>query len=178
MEELKKIQAELNAPKNLYNKFGGYKYRSTECILKAVKPLLAETNTTLVLSDSIINIGDRYYVKADATLSNKDKSVTTSGYAREQENKKGMDESQITGAASSYARKYALNGLFCIDDTKCADSFNNNEKPALTKKDKKSWDNAVKALREGKGIISIKNKCYITPENEQLLIKEAELTQE
>jgi hypothetical protein len=114
----------LKAPKNQFNQFGKYKYRNCEDILEAVKPLLGEG--TLTLSDHVVQIGDRYYVKATATLKDsygKEESVTA--YARESEDKKGMDDAQITGAASSYARKYALNGLFCIDDTKDADSKDN-----------------------------------------------------
>lgn len=122
------IQSKLNAPKNQKNSFGNYNYRSCEDILSAVKPLLTETKTTLTLSDEIVLVGNRYYVKATATLSDGTESIFTVAYARETQDKKGMDESQITGAASSYARKYALNGLFCIDDTKDADATNTHEK--------------------------------------------------
>lgn len=117
---LNKIQQELNVPKNQTNTFGGYKYRSCEDILSAVKPLLGDC--ILAINDGIEMIGDRYYVRAVAKLSNKDGFVETTAYAREPEVKKGMDESQITGTASSYARKYALNGLFAIDDTKDSDT--------------------------------------------------------
>jgi hypothetical protein len=120
MKTLSKIQKELKAPKGQLNEFGGYKYRSCEDILEAVKPLLGEA--VLTITDEIVLIGDRYYIKATATLSEKPESISVSAFAREALVKKGMDESQITGAASSYARKYALNGLFCIDDTKDADS--------------------------------------------------------
>lgn len=123
IKELITIQSKLKAPKNRYNKFGGFNYRSAEDILDAVKPLLAENECTLTLSDEVIIIGNRYYIKATATLTNKDDvTVTNAAYAREDETKKGMDGSQITGTASSYARKYALNGLFLIDDTKDADT--------------------------------------------------------
>lgn len=122
-ETLSKIQAELKAPKNLYNKFGGYYYRNAESILEATKPLCAKYGCTLTVSDEIQLIGDRYYVKATATIQDKDGSTASvSSFAREDETKKGMDGAQITGAASSYARKYALNGLFCIDDTKDPDT--------------------------------------------------------
>jgi hypothetical protein len=125
MKELVEIQTKLTAPKNQKNKFGGYNYRSCEDILMAVKPLLAATKTTLILSDEIELIGDRYYIKATTTLRNSSgEEATAVGYAREPQSKKGFDESQITGAASSYARKYALNGLFSIDDTKDADATN------------------------------------------------------
>lgn len=123
-EKLIKIQKALKAPKNQLNKFGGYKYRSCEDILEAVKPLL--TDATLVLSDKLVVIGDRYYVEATASFEDKEETIVTHAYAREAVDKKGMDESQITGAASSYARKYALNGLFLIDDTKDADATNNH----------------------------------------------------
>ena len=125
MKELIEIQAKLNAPKGQYNRFGSYFYRSCEDILAAVKPLLGATNCTLTISDEIISVGERIYVKATATLSNASgECVTTQAFAREESEKKGMDGAQITGAASSYARKYALNGLFAIDDTKDADTTN------------------------------------------------------
>lgn len=117
------VQMELKAPKSQYNKFGGYNYRSTEDILQAVKPLLKKDNDNLSLSDEPIMVGDWHYIKATATFTDKnDKTTVSTGYAREAANKKGMDDSQITGTASSYARKYALNGLFLIDDTKDADT--------------------------------------------------------
>lgn len=123
MKELLEIQKELKAPKGQYNSFGKYKYRSAEDILEAVKPLCAKHGCELTLSDEIVYLGERYYIKATARLEKEGCSpVTVTAYAREAENKKGMDESQITGTASSYARKYALNGLFCIDDTKDADT--------------------------------------------------------
>lgn len=114
------IQQTLNAPKNQRNNFGGYNYRSAEDILEAVKPLLQ--NITLTVSDEIVLIGNRYYVKATATLSDGEDEISVTAYAREEESKKGMDVSQLTGATSSYARKYALNGLFCIDDAKDPDT--------------------------------------------------------
>lgn len=121
------IQYGLKAPKNQRNNFGGYNYRSCEDIMEAVKPLLREFNVVLTVSDEMVLVGDRIYVKATATLSDGEDSISNSAFAREAESKKGMDESQITGAASSYARKYALNGLFCIDDTKDADATNTHE---------------------------------------------------
>lgn len=122
MKELIKIQSELKAPKGQYNSFGNYKYRSAEDILEAIKPLLAENKCYLTLTDEVVMVGDRYYVKATAMITNGEEAVKVSAYAREDFDKKGMDVSQITGTASSYARKYALNGLFCIDDTKDADT--------------------------------------------------------
>lgn len=129
-EKLMNIQAELKAPKNQYNEFGKYHYRSCEDILEALKPLLAKHQAAVTISDEIVLIGDRYYVKATATLidvENGDK-VEVSAYAREDEQKKGMDASQLTGSTSSYARKYALNGLFAIDDTKDSDYTNKHGK--------------------------------------------------
>jgi hypothetical protein len=125
MEKLIKVQKELKAPKNQYNSFGKYKYRSAEDILEAVKPLCADNGLLLTLSDTLESIGERYYVKATATVidaKSKTEVASVTAYAREEETKKGMDSSQITGTASSYARKYALNGLFLIDDTKDADT--------------------------------------------------------
>lgn len=129
-EKLGIIQSKLKAPKGQYNSFGKYKYRSCEDILEAVKPLLAETKTVLSVTDRMEVVGDRIYVRAEAHLNDCEDSgeITTVAYAREEESKKGMDSSQVTGAASSYARKYALNGLFCIDDNKDSDSTNTGEK--------------------------------------------------
>lgn len=123
-EKLLNIQLELKAPKGQYNSFGKYKYRSCEDILEAVKPICAKHKATLVVSDELKYIGERYYIEATAELIDIEdgSSIQNTAYAREEETKKGMDGSQITGTASSYARKYALNGLFCIDDTKDADT--------------------------------------------------------
>lgn len=122
--KLMRIQTEIKAPKNLYNSFGKYKYRNAEGICEAVKPYLAKNDCSLVLSDDIIEVGERIYVKATATLTDNEtgECKSVSAMAREAEEKKGMDESQITGTASSYARKYALNGMFLLDDTKDADT--------------------------------------------------------
>lgn len=132
-EKLVAIQSGLKAPKSNENSFGKYKYRSCEDILEALKPLLREHGCTLTLSDEIVLIGSRFYVKATAWLSNGGTEILATAFAREEEMKKGMDGAQITGAASSYARKYALNGLFCIDDTKDADTMDNRkrEEPIL-----------------------------------------------
>jgi hypothetical protein len=130
-EKLLTIQSELKAPKGIWNKFSGFYYRSAESILEAVKPLLKEQGLTIVLSDSFENHGNRYYVKATVTISDGDKEISATAYAREQDIKKGMDESQITGSASSYARKYALNGLFAIDDTQDADTQDNKAEPLV-----------------------------------------------
>jgi len=130
-EKLLNIQNELKAPKSQFNAFGKYKYRNAEDILESVKPLCFKYKATLTLSDEIVLIGERHYVKATATLTDNEKpelKIWTTAYAREEESKKGMDGSQVTGASSSYARKYALNGLFNIDDTKDSDSTNTHGK--------------------------------------------------
>lgn len=130
LDKLADIQARLKAPKGQFNSFGGYKYRSAEDILEAVKPLLKEVGAVLTLSDEMVPVGDRIYVAATARFFSIDGSteISVKAYAREEETKKGMDGAQITGAASSYARKYALNGLFAIDDTKDADATNTHGK--------------------------------------------------
>jgi hypothetical protein len=128
MNALTKIQAELKAPKNQKNSFGGYNYRSCEDILEAVKPLLKKHDATMTISDNIVEVGGRIYVMAEVKFMGDGIESTVRAFAREPEDKKGMDASQITGAASSYARKYALNGLFLIDDTKDADATNDHGK--------------------------------------------------
>lgn len=138
------IQASLKAPKNQRNAFGNYNYRSCEDILEAVKPLLYDTQTTLTISDEMVEVGGRIYVKATATL--KDCETweiieQNTAYARESESKKWMDDSQITWATSSYARKYALNGLFCIDDVKDADATNDHWKSEKTTKKSETKSN-------------------------------------
>ena len=138
-EKLSKVQMELKAPKGQYNSFGKYKYRSCEDILEAIKPILEKNKLTLRLTDELVCIGERYYAKATAYLYDTEKStdmLSTNAYARESEKKSGMDESQITGTASSYARKYALNGLFLIDDTKDADTdeYHEQTNKLITKK--------------------------------------------
>lgn len=130
LEKLLAIQIELKAPKNQYNSFGKYKYRNCEDILEAVKPLCLKNKAVLTISDEIKNENGRFYVKAIATLhdTESDETILVSAFAREVENKTGMDGSQVTGASSSYARKYALNGLFAIDDTKDSDTTNTGDK--------------------------------------------------
>lgn len=132
-QKLRKVQTELKAPKGQYNSFGKYAYRSCEDILEALKPLLDREQLVLILSDSMEVVGDRVYVKATATLTNAEDEtqvITTSAFAREEESKKGMDGSQVTGASSSYARKYCLNGLFNIDDNKDSDATNTGDSNA------------------------------------------------
>ena len=132
---LQEIQSKLKAPKGQRNTFGGYNYRSCEDILEALKPVLAEYDAAVLLSDEIVQMGTRWYVKATATLKTEKESISVTAFAREAENRKGMDESQITGSASSYARKYALNGLFGIDDTKDADTMDNRATVSHTAKE-------------------------------------------
>jgi hypothetical protein len=182
MSKLLEIQHRLKAPKGQYNNFGKYKYRSCEDILEAVKPILHEVGCTLTLTDTIELIGDRYYIKATAWLKGEDTDEVVTAYAREAETKTGMDASQITGTASSYARKYALNGLFCIDDTKDADT---DEYAEQTRKDKKTateqkptkevfdqnhplWQKALDKMLQGKGSIKALQEVYsISPSVEE-----------
>lgn len=134
IEKLAIIQQELIAPKNQYNSFGKYNYRSCEDILEGLKPCLKKVEAAVTVSDEIVQIGERYYIKATATLRDSEGAISNTAYAREEENKKGMDASQVTGATSSYARKYALNGLFCIDDVKDADARENRQEEAKIQK--------------------------------------------
>lgn len=140
-KKLVMIQQTLKAPKGQYNDFGKYKYRSCEDILEAIKPLLADHALRINLNDEVILLGERFYIKATVTVTDGVESISTTAFARETDIKSGMDASQITGAASSYARKYALNGLFAIDDEKDADTRDNREnKPASTQtSEKKTW---------------------------------------
>lgn len=175
-EKLNYIQTTLNAPKNLYNSFGKYSYRNLEGILAGVKPLLKETGCTFTLSDTMVEVGGRVYVEAEATIHFGDDSLSVRGYAREEENKKGMDSSQLTGSTSSYARKYAANGLFAIDDTIDADGYNTHDKDVVkpSKESNKNVDkatisniNAVKDMMEKdreKTITLLKSKYIVTPE--------------
>lgn len=142
-EKLSAIQAELKVPKDQHNNFGNYNYRSCEDILEKVKPICKAHKTVLILSDDLANIGDRYYVKAKAELIDLESGdfIDTFAFAREEQEKKGMDGSQVTGASSSYARKYALNGLFNIDDVKDSD-FTNQETKAEPPK-RKQWPDSV-----------------------------------
>jgi hypothetical protein len=132
MNTLSQIQNEINVPKNRFNAFGKYKYRSCEDIVEAVKPVLAKYGFSIIITDDIVQVGERIYVKATATITDcRALKFEATGWAREEESKKGMDGSQVTGAASSYARKYALNGLFAIDDSQDSDATNVSEpKPA------------------------------------------------
>ena len=146
--KLMNIQQELKAPKGQYNSFGKYAYRSCEDILEAVKPLLKKEKVALTISDELQYIGNRYYIKATATLIDTESEaiISNSAYAREEETKKGMDGSQITGASSSYARKYALNGLFGIDDNKDSDTTNIQSKEE--KEDKKASPKQIELIQK------------------------------
>ena len=152
MKELITIQTKLSVPKAQRNKFGGFNYRSAEDILETVKPLLKETECFLNITDAIELVGDRYYIKATATITNKDGvQVSSSAFAREELAKKGMDASQITGSTSSYARKYALNGLFAIDDNKDADTDEfkkQQDKPAKEVDSKEDVSLALQQIKE------------------------------
>lgn len=170
------IQHKLKAPKGQYNSFGKYNYRSCEDILEGVKPLLKEHDLALLIDDEIVQIGERYYVKATAKITDGRESVSATAYAREPDTKKGMDESQITGATSSYARKYALNALLCIDDTKDADTMDNSKKPVQqTQETVYNWQ-TLKARATQGGISEEDLVHYVT---ETLKVKKpSELTQE
>lgn len=150
LKKLVKIQQDLKAPKGQYNSFGKYKYRSCEDILEAVKPLANDMQCVVLVTDDVQLIGDRYYIKATAILTDAEtgESLSNTAYARESQEKKGMDESQITGTASSYARKYALNGLFAIDDTKDADTDENKQQQEAGQKEQKSQQGQKKPLSD------------------------------
>ena len=169
-DKLLKVQQELKAPKSQRNNFGGYNYRSCEDIFEAVKPILEKEKLTLRVTDELVLIGDRYYIKATAILSDGKETIENIAYAREEETKKGMDGSQITGASSSYARKYALNGLFLIDDTLDSDATNDgSEKPKVeTKKaepKKAATTEAAKPVETSKtedALMSLEDKTEIS----------------
>ena len=150
LEKLQKIQFEMKAPKNLYNKFGNYKYRNAEGILEAFKPFEDKYKVALTISDELVMVGDRYYIKAEVTLydTENEASIMNTALAREAFEKKGMDDSQITGTASSYARKYALNGLFLLDDTKDADTDEFHEETTKKAVEKKLTDEQIDAIAD------------------------------
>ena len=176
IEKIVAIQSELKAPKGQYNSFGKYNYRSCEDILEGVKPLLAKHGLVLTIQDEIELIGDRYYVKATATITDGKEQLSTDAYARESLDKKGMDASQVTGSTSSYARKYALNGLLAIDDTKDADTMDNSKKPAQqTQETVYNWQ-TLKARATQGGISEDDLKHYL---KETLKVNESkDMTQE
>lgn len=178
-DKLVNIQGRLKAPKNQRNNFGNYNYRSCEDILEAVKPLLKEHNLVLNLTDETMQIGDIYFIQANAVISDGEKSIAVKAQAGVSPNKKGMDIAQSFGASSSYARKYALNGLFLIDDTKDADATNtHNDDYVETVDDNKPWlqkntpqfKNAKKALSDGFDIKDIRKKYKVSKEVANLLM--------
>lgn len=159
-EKICDIQLRLKAPKSQYNSFGKYKYRNCEDILEAVKPLLSEHKLVLSLTDSIEAIQGRFYVKATAIVTDGKNVHKTEAYAREEESKKGMDGSQVTGASSSYARKYALNGMFAIDDTKDSDATNTGDKSQPTEYRCENCGKPFKGLRMSDGTILTAEEVY------------------
>jgi len=168
------IQQALKAPKNQKNSFGGYMYRSCEDILQALKPHLAEQEIRQVISDKIVNVGDRYYIEATVTVKKDGEVIETSvGYARETKNRKGMDGAQITGTASSYARKYALNGLWLIDDTKNTDtdSYTKKEKPQISPE---RLEKMKEAIGNGEYTAKKANEQYDLSAKQALEVKDME----
>ena len=178
METLIKIQSELKAPKKQYNSFGKYSYRSAEDILEAVKPLCNKYKALLTISDDIKEVNGWVFVESTVIFKHGDFEHSVTGYARHDESKKGMDSSQITGAASSYARKYALNGMFCIDDNKDSDNTNNSEQKPIERKLKKlpddKFNEAVKFLKNGKSMKELKSYYEIDEDTEFKLITASE----
>lgn len=174
INKLSCIQRELNAPKNQFNKFGGYKYRNCEDILMSVKPLLGDL--VITITDSIDMVGDRFYVKATAIITDGEHTVKSEAFAREPLSKKGMDDSQLTGSASSYARKYALNGLLLIDDNRDADSANNSsdQKPAAKIQKQPITNDRLKAakakIKSGEYSLDELNKRFIVTDQQKMEI--------
>lgn len=155
IERVIAVQSQLKAPKNQWNDFGSYYFRSCEDILEAVKPLLKAEGLLLTITDEIVVLGDRFYVKATATLTDGERSLPNQAFAREDASKKGMDGSQVTGAASSYARKYALNGLFAIDDTKDVDTLNNGKNTGTTKGADKGKEKAIEEAKNAPDLAAL-----------------------
>lgn len=179
VEKLAAIQMELKAPKSQYNKFGEYNYRSCEDILEAVKPLLKANKCILTLNDELVNVGDRYYIKAIAKLMDTEATkepyyIINEAYAREAESKPKMDAAQITGTASSYARKYALNGLFCIDDQKDADTDEHAKQTG--QEEKKATAKQIELIKsiaekQGKELDVEKVKAWTTKQASEFISK-------
>lgn len=175
-EKLSKVQSELKAPKGQYNSFGKYKYRSCEDILEAVKPLNAKHGVVLTVGDEVVEISNRFYVKATATfvdIESGEKIINTA-LAREDDAKKGMDGSQITGTASSYARKYCLNGLFCIDDTKDADTDEYRHQQERKPQENKPQERQYVKVVNGRTAVINSNGEYVDIEN--LTVEQLEKT--
>ena len=175
-EKLSKVQSELKAPKGQYNSFGKYKYRSCEDILEAVKPLNAKHGVVLTVGDEVVEISNRFYVKATATLVDIEsgEKVTNTALAREDDAKKGMDGSQITGTASSYARKYCLNGLYCIDDTKDADTDEYRHQQERKPQESKPQERQYVKVVNGRTAVINSNGEYVDIEN--LTVEQLEKT--
>ena len=171
VEKLAKVQAKLKAPKNQRNHFGKYNYRSCEDILEAVKPLVNELGCVVTLSDDVVVVSDRIYVKATAYFQDEKETASSTALAREPLIQKGMNEAQITGSASSYARKYALNGLFAIDDTKDADATETHGKKSTLKEDSDEFNKVKLAIEKGYTIEQVKTKYSVSKEVEELLTK-------
>lgn len=157
-KKLLNIQVELKAPKNQYNAFGKYNYRNSEDILEALKPLLEKNKVVVLISDKPILIGNRFYIESTVKFVDTEtgEAVETTAMAREEENKKGMDSSQITGSASSYARKYALNGMFCIDDTKDADNDKKEDNKKIDDKKPETTETKKEACNKQEYLIKVK----------------------
>ena len=183
-KRLSQLQEELKAPKNLYNQFGKYSYRNAEGILEAVKPLLVKYNMILTVSDEITQIGERYYIKAIAKVEDNvsEELMLTTAYARESLDKKGMDDSQITGTASSYARKYALNGLFLLDDTKDADTDEYHNQTNKKNKEEQQYNEQTQKELSGKAtqaqINAIKAICKKHKIDFELLMTSNSITEQ
>lgn len=177
IERVIAVQSQLKAPKNQRNDFGGFNYRSCEDILEAVKPLLKAEGLCLTITDDIVMLGDRYYVKATATLTDGERSLPNQAFAREPEELAKMDGSQVTGAASSYARKYALNGLLAIDDTKDADALNNGK--ATDNSKAKAADNGkAQAIAEVRNAADIPSLNAVYKKHEKALGKDTDFLNE
>ena len=172
MKTLIKIQSELKAPKNQFNSFGKYKYRSCEDILEALKPHLSANNALLTISDKIVSIGDKLFVQATATYIHDGFTHSVTASAMHPLAKKGMDDSQITGSASSYARKYALNGLFCIDDNADVDSkINSKKETPLTELTVDKIPKAIEFIKSGKTMQDLKNHYSFSNSIEMQIIE-------
>lgn len=173
------VQSQLKAPKNQRNDFGGFNYRSCEDILEAVKPLLKAEGLFLTITDDIVVLGDRYYVKATATLTDGERSLSNQAFAREPEERAKMTDSQVTGAASSYARKYALNGLLAIDDTKEADALNNGKAKAADNGKAQATDNdKPQAIAEVRNAADIPSLNAVYKKHEKALGKDTDFLTE
>ncbi len=168
---LAEIQAKVKAPKGQFNSFGKYAYRSAEDILESVKQVVNPMGFSISLSDTIVMVGDRFYVQTTATLTNGKETYTATAFAREEESKKGMDGSQVTGASSSYARKYALNGLFALDDTKDSDATNTHgkEAPKPMSMNMQSWTDGVNACN------SIEQLTALYKEKESIIVNNVDV---